>query len=337
MNGYRTIRRSAAALLPLSYALVGIMALSGCAATATKDGQAAAVSPDDPYEPFNRAMYGFNDTVDNYIAEPISKAYRYITPQFFQDGVFNFFNNVRNVDVITNDLLQGKLQQSGEDSRRLLMNSTLGLGGLFDVAKSVGLEQHDEDFEQTFAVWGMPRGPYWVIPLVGPSTTRGIPAMILDAALTPTSYTAYPVQVAVASLINTRSNAEGALKFIDEAALDPYVFTRESYLQWRESLASDGKNTQGTDLDAELDANDAEASSSPKKPPEKMPAAKAASPAVSSSPRTVAPVAEPKPTAASAPPSFAGTAQSFDATAQAFQGINAKLDRLSKLKNGSAH
>ncbi|MDD5272049.1 MAG: VacJ family lipoprotein [Methylovulum sp.] len=251
MNRHRD-GRNATYHLPLSCVLVGILALTGCASTGAGN---ASTSADDPYEPFNRAMYTFNDQVDNYLAEPISDAYKAVTPQFFQTWVFNFFNNVKNVDVITNDILQGKFSQGGEDIRRLLMNSTLGLGGLFDVAKSVGLEQNDEDFDQTFAVWGIPRGSYWVIPLVGPATTRGIPGMILDIALNPTSYVAYPVQLA--SLVNTRSNAEGSLKFIDEASLDPYVFTRESFLQWRASLANDGKSEPADfadDMDAEDDA-----------------------------------------------------------------------------------
>jgi phospholipid-binding lipoprotein MlaA len=149
--------------------------------------------------------------------------------------------------------LQAKFDQSGRDTGRFLMNSTLGMAGLFDVAKTVGLEQNDEDFEQTLAVWGVPQGSYLVLPLLGPITTRGIPGAVFDTAANPSTYVGAPVQVI--SLINTRANAEGALKFIDEAALDPYVFTRESFLQWRNHLATDGKSetsTDLTDIDSEL-------------------------------------------------------------------------------------
>jgi len=106
--------------------------------------------------------------------------------------------------------------------------------------KKVGLEQHEEDFEQTLAVWGVPQGTYLVLPLLGPVTTRGIPGAVFDTAANPASYVGAPVQLV--SLLNTRANAEGSLKFINEAALDPYVFTRESFLQWRKHLATDGKD-----------------------------------------------------------------------------------------------
>lgn len=230
-----------------------VIGFGGCATTKGRSGQQEATNKTDPYENFNRKVYGFNDSVDDYVAKPISDAYQYVTPQFMQTGVSNFFNNLKTINVVLNDVLQAKFGQSGRDSGRFLMNSTLGLAGLFDVAKTVGLEQNDEDFEQTLAVWGVPQGPYLVLPFWGPVTTRGIPGAVFDAAANPTTYVGAPVQVI--SLINTRANAEGALKFIDEAALDPYVFTRESFLQWRNHLATDGKTDTSSDLsdiDAEL-------------------------------------------------------------------------------------
>ena len=137
-----------------------------------------------------------------------------------------------------------------------VMNTTLGMAGLFDVAQTVGLEQNDEDFEQTLAVWGVPQGNYLVIPFVGPITARGIPGAVFDTAANPISYVGAPLlsyyigaPIQAVSLINKIANAEGALKFIDEAALDPYVFTRESFLQWRSHLASDGKTESSTDID----------------------------------------------------------------------------------------
>jgi len=230
--------------------LLGTSALGGCASTGV-GSQPLTGSKTDPYEHINRKIFTFNDKVDSYIAEPVSDVYRWITPEFVQTGVFNFYNNLKNINVVANDVLQGKFKQGARDTGRFLMNSTLGMLGLIDVAKSAGLEQNDEDFEQTLAVWGVPRGPYLVLPILGPTTGRGIPGALVDTAANPTSYVGAPVQLL--SLLNTRANAEGSLKFIDEASLYPYIFTRESYLQWRQGLATDGKAQASAEFDAELE------------------------------------------------------------------------------------
>ena len=210
----------------------------------------------DPYESFNRKMYDFNESVDHYVASPIANGYKAVTPDFLQLGVFNFFNNLKNFNVVINDVLQAKFSQSASDIGRLTMNTTAGLGGFFDVAKHVGLEQNDEDFDQTLAVWGIPKGAYLVLPLVGPMTTRSAPASAFDAATNPASYASIPANyisapVQFMSALNARANAEGALKFINEAAMDKYVFTRESFLQWRKNLESDGKVNMDDDLMAD--------------------------------------------------------------------------------------
>lgn len=236
--------KSFSCFLP-SYVLGVVLALSGCASTGEKPA-ATQANPVDPYENFNRKVFAFNDKVDNYVAEPIANAYKWATPQFMQTGVSNFFTNLKNINVVLNDLMQAKFQQSAEDTGRFLINTTAGIGGLFDVAKHAGLEQNDEDFEQTLAVWGVPQGSYLVIPFLGPSTARGIPGSVFDTAANPATYVGLPIQLV--SMLNTRANAEGALKFVDEAALDPYVFTRESFLQWRQNLATDGKSEATNDL-----------------------------------------------------------------------------------------
>ncbi len=159
--------------------------LGGCATTGVTEQQNSA-NKADPYENLNRKV-------------------------------------LKNINVVINDVLQAKYAQSAHDTGRFALNTTLGLGGFVDVAKSVGLEQNDEDFEQTLAVWGVPQGSYLVIPFLGPSTVRGVPGAAFDTAANPVSYVGLPVQLI--SLLNTRANAEGALKFIDEAALDPYVIT----------------------------------------------------------------------------------------------------------------
>jgi len=234
----------------ISGMLIGaVISLGGCATTGVTEQQNVA-NKTDPYENLNRKVFVFNDAVDDYVAAPISDAFKWITPQFMQTGVFNFFTNLKNINVVINDVLQAKYAQGAHDTGRFALNTTLGLGGFVDVAKSVGLEQNDEDFEQTLAVWGVPQGSYLVIPFLGPSTMRGVPGAAFDTAANPVSYVGMPVQLI--SLLNTRANAEGALKFIDEAALDPYVFTRESFLQWRNNLATDGKSETSLDLDDEL-------------------------------------------------------------------------------------
>ncbi len=207
----------------------------------------------DPLEGFNRAMFGFNETVDTFVAEPITKVYTYVMPNFMLEGVSNFYSNLNGFNNIINDVLQAKFEQGLSDTGRLALNSTLGMAGFIDVATYVGLEQHDEDFEQTLAVWGVPSGPYLVLPFVGPGTLRGIPGYVVDAAGHPVTY--LPVGFAVVGALNRRANAQGSLKFIDEAALDPYVFTRESYLQFREHQIKDGKGEvkdQLTDFDEAL-------------------------------------------------------------------------------------
>jgi phospholipid-binding lipoprotein MlaA len=225
-----------------SLLIAASLLLTGCAGNKAIDGDPGPVemSEADPYEGMNRKIFQFNADIDEYVAEPISGAYLYITPQLVQTGIANFFNNLKDINVVINDVLQGKLQQSAEDSGRFLLNTTAGLAGIFDVATEVGLEKHEEDFAQTLAVWGVPKGPYLVLPILGPTTTRGIPGGIFDAAANPASYIGLPVQVI--QMLNARANAEGALKFIDEASLDPYVFTRESFLQHRKYLVTDGNS-----------------------------------------------------------------------------------------------
>ena len=228
--------------------LVMTITLAGCATTGSAENAANKV---DPYENVNRAMYVFNDKLDDYIAAPISKIYNKVTPQFARTGVFNFFSNLKNINVIVNDALQAKFMQGARDSGRLLLNSTLGLGGFVDVATDTGLDLNIEDLDQTLAVWGVPTGSYLVLPIIGPSTMRGIPGSAFDVAANPSSYLGMPIQLV--SLLNTRATAEGALKFIDEASLDPYVFTRESFLQWRNNLATDGKSESSMDFGDDLD------------------------------------------------------------------------------------
>lgn len=200
----------------------------------------------DPYEEINRKIFSLNQKADKYVIKPITDAYVWITPQFVRSGVTNFFNNLKDINVVLNDVLQGKWQQGGEDLIRLYLNTTFGLGGILDVASREGLPKHEEDFAQTFAVWGIPSGPYLMMPLLGPATSRGIPGHVLDSATNPASYASFPIRL-IESL-NDRASATGLLKFTEEAALDSYIFIRESFLQHRRHLITDGKSEIADDV-----------------------------------------------------------------------------------------
>ncbi|GAB6141951.1 hypothetical protein JCM14076_26800 [Methylosoma difficile] len=312
MNKPRNSHHYAKSWRLLSSITLALLMLSGCATSGTV-GENHPSSKFDPYENINRHIFGFNDTVDSYVAEPISNAYKYITPQFVQTGVFNFFTNLKNINVVFNDILQAKFEQGAADTGRFAVNSTIGLFGLFDVAKKLGLEQNDEDFDQTLSVWGVPKGPYLVIPLLGPSTARGIPGTVFDTAANPATYVTAPVQAL--ALLNARASAEGALKFIDEAALDPYVFTRESFLQWRDSLASDGKSQASSEFDDELGEESGEAGSS---------GANKSAGLLTMRQMGFGKVSQ----------SFGDVSQSFDSTAKKFEEAGVKIDAIKNKMHG---
>ncbi len=229
--------------------------IGGCATTSVQEQgglEAHEVNAADPYEGFNRTMFNFNDSLDSYLFEPIVDGYKWITPDILETGVSNVFTNMKGISVVINDILQGKFNQGAQDTGRFLINSTVGIGGIFDIATHAGLEQNDEDFAQTLAVWGVPRGPYLVLPVLGPATVRGIPGAVVDTAANPVSYLSWPV--AAMAALERRASEDGSLQFIDEAAVDPYVFTREAFIQHREYLAADGKvEYDGDDLLADLD------------------------------------------------------------------------------------
>lgn len=241
-----------------------------------------------------------------------------------QTGVFNFFNNLKNVNVVINDVLQAKFAQSAKDTERFAINSTAGVGGLFDVAKHVGLEQNEEDFDQTLAVWGVPPGSYLVLPILGPSTARGIPGAAFDTAANPATYIGMPVQLL--SMLNARASAEGALKFIDEAALDPYVFTRESFLQWRNNLATDGKSEESLDVD---DIED-ESSDGDKDAVAKQGSSNDGN--LGNKPGFTLRLDAESKEIEQASHSFSSVAQSFNDTAKSFEEASSKVDKLKKSK-----
>jgi len=200
-----------------------------------------AADPADPFEGYNRLMFSFNDKADRWVLKPVAKGYRYVTPNFFERGVTRVFSNLGEVLNIVNDLLQGKVGQAGNDGGRLLINSTIGIAGFFDVAKHAGLEKSDgEDFGQTFGVWGIGEGAYVVLPFFGPSTLRDAPGLVLDSVFNPvgeidhvpTRNQLYGVQV-----VSGRAGLLDAEKLIKG---DKYTFIKDVYLQRRHFLINDG-------------------------------------------------------------------------------------------------
>lgn len=230
----------------ITFTLLAVLA--GCATTGT--------DPIDPWEGWNRDVQTFNDELDKHILQPVAEGYNWIMPDFVHRGVSNFFNNVDDIAVVVNDLLQGKLAQTGEDSVRFLLNSTLGLGGLIDVAAELDLPKHNEDFDQTLGVWGVPTGPYLVLPVFGPSSPRGIAGRIAASAMNPINYFTGPFVSAGLSALNAidiRADALSLEKIATEAALDRYTFFRDSYLAQRRYLMLDGKESKEENLDFDVD------------------------------------------------------------------------------------
>lgn len=200
-----------------------------------------ALAEEDPFEPVNRVVFRFNDTLDTYALKPIAQGYQAVTPQFLEDGVHNVFGNIGDVRNLTHNLLQGKLHDAGVDTSRLLLNTTIGLLGFFDVAGKMGLARNDEDFGQTLGVWGVSSGPYLVLPLMGPSSVRDGLAGIPDGYLKPYRYMDHvPTRNATRGLevVDMRANL---LKVERMIGGDKYIFVRNAYLQTREFRVRDGQ------------------------------------------------------------------------------------------------
>lgn len=197
----------------------------------------------DPLEPFNRAMFKFNDGVDTVALKPAATVYQQVLPTFVQTGVGNFFGNLADAWTAVNNFLQGKLEDGLTDVMRVAVNSTFGLLGVLDIGSEAGLPKHKEDFGQTLGKWGVQSGPYVVLPLFGPSTLRDTLALPVDLTGDPWSYSE-PDSVLVAGsvlrVVDLRAAALDAGNLIEDAALDRYEFIRDAYLQRRESKVNDG-------------------------------------------------------------------------------------------------
>jgi phospholipid-binding lipoprotein MlaA len=213
--------------------------LAGCATVPPDAGH----NPRDPWERFNRQVYSFNDHLDRYLLKPVAKGYVAAVPHAFRLCISSGFSNLGEVRNAVNDILQIKPVGAATDTGRLVINSTLGMAGCFDVASKMGLERRTEDFGLTLARWGLGTGPYLVLPVLGPSNVRDAIGLVPDSYANPISYVK-PVKARYflygAYLIDRRALLLDATDLIDQAALDRYQFTRDAYIQNRTSLEYEG-------------------------------------------------------------------------------------------------
>lgn len=242
--------------------------LGGCASVpAGADGRPIPPSPQDPWERFNRSMYAFNDAVDRAVVKPVATAYRDAVPQLLRTWVGNFFGNVADAWSSVNHLLQGKPADALHMGMRVATNTVLGLGGVLDIATEARLDRRSEDFGQTLGRWGVPAGPYLVLPLLGPSSVRDTAALPLDlraSAALAFEHTADRAGLTVLDVVHRRSTLLDAGRVMDDIALDRYQFMRDAYLQRRRSLVLDGRvPADGEEFDYEDYEDDAAAPAPP--------------------------------------------------------------------------
>lgn len=235
-----------------------VMLMTGCATTS------GTADPRDPFEGFNRTVFRFNDAVDQAVLKPVATGYQKVTPSFVQTGVSNFFGNIGDVWSTVNSLLQGQVEATLSSGMRVAINTTFGFLGVLDIASEAGLAKQKEDFGQTLGVWGVPSGPYLVLPILGPSTVRDTAALPVDFEGDVWQY-ADPVSVrnagTVLRIVDTRASLLGAGNLLEDVALDKYAFTRDAWLQRRQSQIG-GESSRPAYYD-EFDEEDFEESAQP--------------------------------------------------------------------------
>lgn len=206
-----------------------------------------AQSNNDPLESFNRAVFELNSDLDRAVLKPVAETYDAIVPEPINNGVTNFFRNIEDVSIAANNLLQAKPAAAASDLGRFTLNTLVGFLGFFDVASDYGIPKHDEDFGQTLGYWGVPSGPYLVLPFFGPSNLRDATGQIFDMAASTAVYDSLTdvdevlVSVGVINIIDKRADLLSAETILDSATTDPYSFLRNAYQQRREALVNDGK------------------------------------------------------------------------------------------------
>ena len=227
-----------------SLLITAAISTTGCASLGGTD-TVNHTEPQDPFESYNRAVYQFNDSFDRAVAKPVAQAYQDVMPNWADKGISNFFSNLDDVLVLANNLLQFKFKQAASDAARIVFNTTVGLLGFVDVASDMDLPKHKEDFGQTLGYWGVPSGPYFVLPFLGPSTIRdtaglGVDYTYFDPVVNHVDHLSDRAGLFLLDFVDTRADYLGASRLLDTAALDPYVYTREAYLQRRRYYVYDG-------------------------------------------------------------------------------------------------
>ena len=216
---------------------------AAAAALLVAAGAAQAQSTNDPLEGWNRAVFGFNEGLDAAVLKPVATGYKTVVPELVRNGVSNVFSNIGDGWSAINQLLQGKPVAAAQMTMRVATNTLFGIAGLFDVASDLGIERQQEDFGQTLGRWGLPAGPYFVLPLLGPSSLRDTAALPIDLQWRPAALSndsATRIGLSTLQLIDVRANLLGASRIVDDIALDKYVFVRDGYLSRRRSLVYDG-------------------------------------------------------------------------------------------------
>ncbi len=220
------------------FVCITILFSAGCA---TVEGPA---NPDDPFESFNRSMFAFNEGVDKYAFKPAAKGYNYVMPDIASKGVSNFFSNIDDIVVFFNEILQFKIAEAVATSARIVFNTTFGLLGLIDVASDMDLPKHNEDFGQTLAVWGLPSGPYLVLPVIGPMNFRDTAGLAVDWSYFDPIFDRQTLSASLATLtvkyIDIRAGLLKASNILDDTVPDKYAFVRDAWQLRREFLIYDG-------------------------------------------------------------------------------------------------
>jgi phospholipid-binding lipoprotein MlaA len=222
--------------------LIGVMV--GCASIPA----GVQSSSHDPWEPFNRSVFEFNEGLDAYVLKPVVTGYRFVLPEFVRDGIYNFFSNYSDIYTALQNLLQGKPDYAFKDLMRVVVNTTFGFGGLIDMATPGGLPKHKEDWGQTFGVWGVPSGPYVVLPFFGPSSVRDSFGTAAD--LESDYLFSYVKDIGLRNsitglrVINGRNTYYEAGDLLDGAALDKYSFVRDAYIQRRAYQINEGRDDE---------------------------------------------------------------------------------------------
>ncbi|MCS3902431.1 phospholipid-binding lipoprotein MlaA [Methylohalomonas lacus] len=212
-------------------------------------GCASSGDPRDPLEGFNRGVYQFNEGADEYVIHPIARGYKTVTPEIVDDGVTNFFGNLGEIVNFVNNLLQFKVEGSIMTVSRFMINTTIGIGGFFDVAGEAGIPRYKEDFGQTLGYWGVGSGPYVVLPLLGPSSVRDTGGLVADGFLNPIAYIdddAWQYSLIALGFIDVKADMMRTRDLLSEAALDEYDFVKTAYFERRENQINDDAEGEGS-------------------------------------------------------------------------------------------